>query len=72
MGKSLTASKPRKSIKTTPGDVNRLTKDVNELRAFYGDVIASWGQLTEAQRVAVLKHSPILAELKNLTDPLRG
>lgn len=66
------AVKPRKSIKTTPGDVTRLTKDVNELRTFYGDVLASWHLLTEAQKAETLTHSPILARLKSMTDPLRG
>lgn len=72
MGKSLQVSKPRKSIKTTQGDINKLTKDVAELRTFYGDFIASWPLLTPQQREDTLAHSPILASLKALTDPLRG
>ena len=75
MGKSsngLLDAKPRKRIKLTPGRITVLNKALADLRATYGDLLASWAQLTPQQREDVLANSPILAELKSLTDPLRG
>ena len=43
-----------------------------DLKAHYGDVLAAWGGLTDEQQADVLAHSPLLAELKALTEPLRG
>jgi hypothetical protein len=66
------ADKPRKSIKLTPGKEKQLRAALAVLKAHYGDTLASLGSLTEAQRADVLAHSPVLAELVALVEPLRG
>ena len=71
-GAATLADKPRKSIKLTPGKEKQLRAALADLKAHYGDTLASWGSLTDAQRADVLAHSPLLAELKALTEPLRG
>jgi hypothetical protein len=68
----MAADKPRKSIKLTPGKEKQLRAALAVLKAHYGDTLASWGSLTEAQRADVLAHSPVLAELVALVEPLRG
>ena len=75
MGKlsnGLLDAKPRKSIKLTPGRVTVLTKALADLRSTYGYLLASWAQLTPSQQADVLANSPLLSELKALTEPLRG
>ena len=75
MGKSsngLLDAKPRKSIKLTPGRIVVLTNALADLRATYGGLLASLSSLTPQQQAGTLAHSPILADLKALTDPLRG
>jgi len=66
------ADKPRKSIKLTPGKEQQFRAALAKLKAHYGDVLAAWGGLTAEQQADVLAHSPLLAELKALTEPLRG
>ena len=66
------ADKPRKSIKLTPGKEKQLRAAMADLKARYGDTLAAWGGLTDEQQADVLAHSPLLAELKALTEPLRG
>ena len=66
------ADKPRKSIKLTPGKEQQFRAALADLKAHYGDTLASWGSLTAEQRADVLAHSPLLAELVALTEPLRG
>ena len=66
------AAKPRKSIKLTPGKEKQLRAALADLKAHYGDTLAAWGGLTDEQQADVLAHSPLLAELKALTEPLRG
>ena len=65
------ADKPRKSIKLTPGKEKQLRAALANLKARYGDTLAAWGGLTDEQQADVLAHSPLLAELKALTEPLR-
>ena len=66
------ADKPRKSIKLTPGKEKQLRAALAELKAHYGATLASFGSLTPAQQQDVLAHSPVLAELVALVEPLRG
>ena len=66
------ADKPRKSIKLTPGKEKQLRAAMADLKAHYGDTLAAWGGLTDEQQADVLAHSPVLAELVALTEPLRG
>ena len=66
------ADKPRKSIRLTPGKEQQFRAALAKLKAHYGDTLASWGSLTPAQQQDVLAHSPVLAELVALTEPLRG
>jgi hypothetical protein len=65
-------SKPLKTIKIPPGQLNKLTQDVEDLEAWYGPLLAEWHLLTPGQREATLEHSPLLARLAALTEPLRG
>ncbi len=66
------ADKPRKSIKLTPGKEKQLRAAMADLKAHCGDTLAAWGGQTDEQQADVLAHSPLLAELKALTEPLRG
>ena len=66
------ADKPRKSIKLTPGKEKQLRAALANMKAHYGDVLAAWGGLTAEQQADVLAHSPVLAELVALVEPLRG
>ena len=68
----LNFNKPRKPIKMTPGEAVKLDKALDDIEAFYGDILASWHLLTPQQKADTLAHSPILKSLKELTDPLRG
>jgi hypothetical protein len=62
-------SSKRTSIKLTPGKVTQLKVDIADLRATYGALAGDWGSLSPAQRAAVLRHSPMLAELVELVTP---
>ena len=66
------ADKPRKSIKLTPGKEKQLRAALADLKAHYGDTLAACGGLTDEQQADVLAHSPVLAELVALVEPLRG
>jgi len=68
----MAADKPRKSIKLTPGKERQFRAALADMKAHYGDVLAALGSLTAEQQADVLAHSPLLAELKALTEPLRG
>ena len=68
----MAADKPRKSIKLTPGKEQQFRAALADMKAHYGDTLAAWGGLTDEQQADVLAHSPLLAELKALTEPLRG
>lgn len=59
-------AKSRKTIKMTPGQANVLNKALDDLEAHYGDVLKSWGSLTEQRRMELQTHSPILSRLLNL------
>ena len=68
----MAADKPRKSIKLTPGKEQQFRAALADMKAHYGDVLAARGSLTAEQQADVLAHSPLLAELKALTEQLRG
>lgn len=54
-------SKPRKSIKLTPGKRKQFESALANLRVHYGALAEAWPQLTAEQRRAALDASPILA-----------
>jgi len=63
--------KARKSIKLTPGKQRQIESALGLLNTHYGETLAVWSQLTTRQRQAVFDHSPLLARLAALTEPLR-
>lgn len=71
-GAVLAAEKPRLSIRITPTQAESMANTVKDVAEHFGAVLAAWGGLTREQKDEVLAHSPVLAELKVLTDPLRG
>lgn len=62
----------RKSIKLDRNSQTKLQKAADDLRDHYGDLLSSWSQLSPTARDKVLSSFPILSDLKNLTEPLRG
>lgn len=68
----LATDKPRLSIRLTPDQSESMANTIKDVREHFGAVLASLGSLTAEQQADVLAHSPLLAELKALTEPLRG
>lgn len=54
-------SKPRKTIKLTPGKRRQFERALADLRTHYGTLAEAWPQLTAEQQRAVLDASPVLA-----------
>lgn len=65
-------SKPLISVKTNPKQSKSMQNTIKDVREHFGELLQSWGSLTEEQRQSVLEHSPCLSELKTLTEPLRS
>ena len=71
-GVVLATVKPRLSIRLTPDQAESMANTIKDVREHFGDVLAAWGSLMAEQRADVLAHSPLLAELVALVEPLRG
>ncbi len=65
-------SKPLISVKMNKKQPESMQNTIKDVREHFGELLQSWGSLTEEQRQSVLEHSPCLSELKTLTEPLRS
>lgn len=65
-------SKPRHSIKMTPGLEIRIRQALDLLETTYGVVLEDWSSLPPSVQEGVLDHSPGLLRLKRMGDKFSG
>jgi len=53
-------ARPRKSIRLTPGQHQKLVRALQDLQVLYQDVVNSWAHIPPIYRAEILEHSPIL------------
>jgi hypothetical protein len=58
-------------MKLAGGASQSLVNALDRIEAHVGPVLDVWGELTPAQRVGVLAHSPVLARIVALGERMR-